>query len=88
MIAENNPNINKAYTVLKELSQDEKAQRMYEAREKARRDEQSRLKSALKKGKIEGKIEIVKEMLKDGVDIKIISRYTNISIEDIQKITK
>jgi predicted transposase/invertase (TIGR01784 family) len=82
MVARNNPAINKAYVVLKELSQDEKAQRLYEAREKAWRDEQSRFDSGLKKREIE----IAQTMLNDGVDINTVSRYTNISLEEIKRI--
>ena len=48
------------------------------------------LKEGEKKGKIEGEknksIEIAKNMLKDNVDINIISKYSGLSIEEINKI--
>ena len=48
------------------------------------------LKEGEKKGKIEGdknkSIEIAKNMLKDNVDINIISKYSGLSIEEINKI--
>ncbi len=32
------------------------------------------------------KIEIAKSMLKDNVDIEIISKYTNLTIEELEKL--
>lgn len=37
-------------------------------------------------GKTEGNVKIIKEILKDNVDIKLISKYTNKSEEEISKI--
>jgi hypothetical protein len=42
VLAERNPQVGKAVVKLRELSADERARDMYERREKARRDQQSR----------------------------------------------
>lgn len=42
----------------------------------------------LKEGIKEGKKEIAKNLLKEGVDIKIISSSTGLSINDINKLNK
>ena len=49
MVAARNPVVKKAVVELKRLSQSEEAQRLYEAREKALRDENSRLRTAQNK---------------------------------------
>jgi predicted transposase/invertase (TIGR01784 family) len=98
MIAQNNPVIQKAYVELKRLSQDEETQLLYEAREKARRDENSRMRFAIMKGeqegkrkgliegRIEGALEVAQNMLKDGLDVSKIAIYTGFSVEEIQKL--
>ena len=43
-------------------------------------------KDGIDEGKLEGMANIIKEMLKDNVDVKLISKYTNKSIEEIKKI--
>ena len=53
MIAERSPAINKAVVEVKRLSQSERAQMIYEDRQKAIHDENSRIKSAIKKGRTE-----------------------------------
>ena len=56
---------------------------MYEA-------EQNGLKKGLKQGKEEGlkqgKEEMARNMLKDNVDINTISKYTGLTIEEIQEL--
>ncbi len=79
MLAQKSPEIYKAVGVLKELSQDERTKLLYEAREKAMRDEQARLQGAIEKTKVE----FVKSLLKDNVPLDKIAQYTNLSIEDI-----
>ncbi|MDR1803565.1 MAG: hypothetical protein LBQ94_08155 [Treponema sp.] len=61
MLATKSPQLEKAVGVLKELSADERTRMLAEAREKARRDEVSRLNRA----KREGREEIL-ELLKNG----------------------
>jgi predicted transposase/invertase (TIGR01784 family) len=90
MIAQSNPVIQKAYVELKRLSQDEEAQLLYEAREKAIRDENSRTRFAIKKGRLEGErkrnLEIAKNMLKMNFSIEQISEITELGMEEIQKL--
>lgn len=78
MLANNNPVIKKAVVKLKQLSQDEEAQMLYEARQKAIMDENTRIYGS--------KLEIAKEMLKDGVDIAKIAKYTGLTIKEIEKL--
>ena len=44
------------------------------------------LKEGLDKGLKEGKIEMAKNMLKDNVDINIISKYSGLSIDEIKNL--
>ena len=44
------------------------------------------LKEGLDKGLKEGKVEIAKNMLKDNVDINIISKYSGLSVDEINKL--
>ena len=80
------------------FSQDEIKRRQYEIQEKAIRDYYSYMNSYKEEGLQEGlqkglqqglyqqAIQTAKNMLKDKVDIKLISKYTNLSIEEINKI--
>ncbi len=98
MLAETDPQINKAVAVLKELSDDERTRMIEEAREKARRDEESRLRGAreeglkegLKEGQKEGQyekaLEIAKKLLKIKLSISEIETVTGLSKDIIQKL--
>jgi predicted transposase/invertase (TIGR01784 family) len=69
MLATKSPQLEKAVGVLKELSADERTRMLAEAREKARRDEVSRLNRARREGREEGKEEgrdEILELLKSG----------------------
>ena len=57
MVAEMNPQMRKAVVKLQELSADERARDLYERREKALRDIDSRERWAEAKGRAEGKAE-------------------------------
>jgi len=57
MLAAKNPVMKKAVGVLKKLSSDERARLLYESREKARRDEISRLHGARAEGEAIGRAE-------------------------------
>jgi predicted transposase/invertase (TIGR01784 family) len=102
MLAERSPEIGKVVGLLKELSMDEQVRMMYEAREKARRDHEARIRFAeneglargeargLVKGEIKGaaqsKREIAKNLLALGIDTAIISAASGLSIADIQSL--
>ena len=57
MVVEMNPQMQKAVVKLQELSADEKARDVYERREKALRDIDSRERWAQAKGRAEGRVE-------------------------------
>ncbi len=100
MIAEANPQIQKAVVVLKELSNDERTRMLEEAREKARRDEQSRINGAFEKGQEKGKeigeeigknskaVEVAKKALKKQMPMDEILDLTDLSREEIERIAK
>ena len=70
--------------------QDKIERRAYEQREKAIRDYYSYISAfkeeGLQQGSYQQAIQTAKNMLKDKVDIALISKYTNLSIEEINKI--
>lgn len=95
----NEPTIKKAMTTLEFLSQDSEARIRYEERQKYLHDEASAmewamdnglekgLKKGLKKGQEQGErqkaLDIAKNMLKEGLEIKLISKVTGISEKEI-----
>ncbi|MDR2088604.1 MAG: Rpn family recombination-promoting nuclease/putative transposase [Clostridiales Family XIII bacterium] len=102
MLAQTNPQIEKAVAVLARLSADERARMLYESREKARRDEASRMKSALRdgmekglaegkaegktEGLAEGKAEVAKNALAMGLADDQIEKLTGLSRAEIEKL--
>jgi predicted transposase/invertase (TIGR01784 family) len=92
MLAERSPEMGKVVGLLKELSMDEQVQMMYEAREKARRDHEARLRFAENEGMARGeargaereKREMALNGLRKGYDINIIMDLTGLSLWDIQ----
>ena len=96
--------IEKAEKVLEELSADKEAWNLYEARDRAMRDYNSGMRYAkeqgwnegmergeqigIKKGIQKGKIEIAKKMIEKGIPIENICEITNLTKEEIEKITK
>ena len=88
MVAERNPIVKKAVVELKRLSQSEEAQRLYEAREKALWDENSRLRTAQNKGLSQGHnqamLEVVAGSIKIGLSNEQISNITGFSTTEIE----
>ena len=82
------PEIKEAKIELTESSADEKTRRLYEMREDAIRDRISALTGAHKEGELSKGIKVAKEMIKDGVNIDKIQKYTELSIEKILEIKK
>lgn len=86
--------------MIKTILQDKIERRAYEQREKAIRDYysymnafkeeglQQGLQQGMQKGLYQQAIQTAKNMLKDKVDIKLISKYTNLSAEEIKKINE
>ena len=88
MIAQRSPAVKKAVVELKWLSQDEEAQRLYDARQKAQWEEHSRMRTAFNKGAVTGamneKIEIALNFIKIGLTNEQISESTGLSISDLE----
>ena len=70
--------------------QDKIERRAYEQREKAIRDYYSYMsvfkEEGLQQGLYQQAIQTAKNMLKDKVGIKIISKYTNLSIDEVEEL--
>jgi len=75
MLATRSPQLEKAVGVLKELSADERTRMLAESREKARRDEASRVNWAKDEGRKEGEKKII-ELWKTGKSLEeVIKEY-------------
>ena len=86
MLAERSPAVKRAVVELKRLSKDEEAQRLYEAREMALRDENSRLRTAVNKGKLQEKLDIASNFIKMGLSNEQICEGTSLPILEIEKL--
>jgi len=86
MIAERNPVVEKAVVKLLELSADERARDLFERREKARRDMAARDKWVRQEGIQERNIEIARSMLADSMSADLISKFTGLTQEDIERL--
>ena len=82
MLAEKSPATKKATLRLMELSADEKARQLYEARLKERRDNYAREQGAVK----HAKFEIVKNALKKNISIDDISDITGLTHSEIEAV--
>lgn len=74
--------IDEAYKELEKLSADEQAKLEYEAREKAIRDYNYQMSSAVK----QGKAELIRTMHQNGAEPELIARLTGLSLSEIQQI--
>ena len=92
-IMEKNEDVKKAIITVKEMSEDEKMERLAELREKAIRDEKALYNTGIREGKELGreegerknKIEVISRMLKDNMDIELIKKYANATDEEIEE---
>jgi hypothetical protein len=84
MLAYKDEKIKKAYTVLTTISQDEKERHEYESREMQLYDEISRLEDA----RYESRKETAIEILRDGEPLEKIEKYSKLSREQIEKLSK
>ena len=75
-----------ASKVLTEISKDEAERVAYIEHLIWTTDQESKIFYAEKKGKIQGKLEDARNMLKDGLKINHIAKYTGLSIEEIKKL--
>ena len=82
MLAQRNAPLRKAVGVLMELSADEQTRLLYEAHEKARRDEMSRTQGAVKTREIE----IARKLLALGVPVEKIIEATGLTRAEIESL--
>lgn len=83
---EENKELKQAVEKVDSLSEDERMQRIADLRQKAIWDEKAIWDAGVKDGVKNGKIEIVKNMLKLGVEIDIISKATELTKDEVEKI--
>ena len=93
-----NKDINKAIAELEQVSGNERLRRIAELKEKYIRDEQASIEYAQDegyrqgeengraKGRPEEKSKIAQNMLKENVNIELISKVTGLSIDEIEKL--
>jgi predicted transposase/invertase (TIGR01784 family) len=75
-------------TILKELSADERARLVFEAREKARMDEMARMYGARAEGEAKGKAEMAKILLSKNVSLEIIAESSGLSLREIEALAE
>ena len=77
-----------AAAVLMEISKDEQERARFRSRRMAETDRISNLLTAEARGKMQGVLEVALNMKKDGIPIENIARLTNLSISEIEKISR
>ncbi len=86
-LAMDDPIMKQALTNLEWLSQDRATRERYEARQKALRDELSRMEGArrqgLKEGRFEESLEVARKMLRAGVDLAQIMEWTDLTKDEL-----
>lgn len=85
-IAGNDKIMKKVYEKLESLNSDEEIIGLYDVEKEEERVRQTQLLGAKRKGQKEKTIEIAKNMLKDGIDISLIKKYTKLSDNEIESL--
>ncbi|MDR3076384.1 MAG: hypothetical protein LBU26_03700 [Synergistaceae bacterium] len=80
------PEMGTAVARLKQLSEDERAQMIYESQELARMDESVRRKAAFAEGEMKKALDIAKSFLADGISPEIVARNTGLSMDGIRRL--
>jgi predicted transposase/invertase (TIGR01784 family) len=84
------PALKKAMNTLEFLSQDEETRRLYEERQKALRDEASMIEGAKEEGRnegrVEGQMELISALLKNGMKISEVAKYTGLTMEEVSRL--
>ena len=86
MLAEKNPKVGRAVAKLVELNADERARMIADSREKMRRDNASRLRSARMEGQEEALLAVARNLLDLGRPIEEVAQVTGLSCEKIQSL--
>ena len=79
-IAEKEPMIRRAMTVEDLFTKNEEERRLYELREKGRRD----FENAMQTSERRGKLEVARSMLTDAMRPDLISKFTGLTVEEIE----
>ncbi|MGO0060128.1 PD-(D/E)XK nuclease family transposase [Brevibacillus fluminis] len=103
-LAQREPAIRKAMTVLEFLNQNEDARKLYEMRLKAQRDEANMLEGAreeamaagraegraegIAQGKADAKAEVTRNMLRAGMSLAQIAAFTGCTEQEIEELKK
>jgi predicted transposase/invertase (TIGR01784 family) len=85
-IMEKEEKIKKAMTVLDYISQTDKERMLYEDRQRALITYNSNIDGAKEEGRLEGKLEIAKSMLKEGLDINLVSKLSGINVQNLKSL--
>jgi predicted transposase/invertase (TIGR01784 family) len=94
MLAQSNPAIAEAWSVVKRLSADESARMIAESREKAMRDYTSMqaeahrkgLQKGLQEGRQEEKLAVARNLLQEKMPFETISKATGLSLDEVQRL--
>ncbi|MCL2087775.1 MAG: hypothetical protein FWH05_09330 [Oscillospiraceae bacterium] len=84
MLAEQNPQVEKAVVRLMELSADEKTRLVYESRHKMEWDNWARERAAMQEGVQKGILETARKMKMDNIPLDIIRKYTDLPAATIR----
>ena len=87
-IAIQEPMIQRAMTIEEAFMKNESERYLYELREKGRRDFDSAMITAEKRGRIAEKMEVARSMLIDGMSVDTIAKYTDLSTEEVNSLRK
>ena len=100
MLSQTSPEIKRATNILEVMSKDKGARMRYEAREAQLHDKATELEEAMEtgieigeergieKGKEEAKIELIESLLRGGMKIDEIMKYTDLSLADVEQINR
>jgi len=83
-IAEQEPMVRRAMTVEDIFMKNEEERRLYELREKGRRDYTNALLTSERRGELRSKQEIARSMLADAMSPDLISKFTGLTVEEIE----
>ncbi|MDR1854894.1 MAG: hypothetical protein LBR05_08340, partial [Azoarcus sp.] len=86
VLSDNNPDVKKAVVRLKELSADEKARLVFEARQKAEWDQLARDKFVRQEGRQEALLSVARNLIKLGRSLEEIAQATGLSAEEIRSL--
>ena len=91
MVPDSTMGTHKYHAIKKRSSKKSPAKKLeYEKEEKRERDEQAvlsaKLEDAKAEGKAEGKAEVAKNLLRAGVDLDVIARTTQLSLDELKQL--